>query len=252
MKYLLKKLEAKFRYYVPKHLKSKNKYIKAIKGLKGIEIGGPSFTFSNKGLLPVYESIKNLDGCNFSTNTVWEGSLVAGETYHYCKNRKPGIQFIAEGNDLPQIPDNTYDFVLSCHNLEHFANPLKALQEWKRITKPDGYLILVLPDKHKTFDHKRTTTKITHLIEDLKNNTTEDDTTHFPEVIANHDIEMDAGVASVEDLKKRTIDNINNRCVHHHVFDKQLVIEILELMNYEVSSIDLLQINIFSLGKNIK
>ncbi len=249
---MLKKLEEKFRSYFPKHLKTKNKYIKAIKGLKGIEIGGPSFTFSNKGLLPLYSKIDSLDGCNFSNNTVWEGDLSAGNTYLYSKHKKPGIQYITEGNDLKEIKDDTYDFVLSCHNLEHFANPIKTLYEWKRVMKKGGYLILVLPNKEKTFDHKRPTTSLTHLIKDYSENITENDETHFEEVIKLHDISMDAGVSSVDELRTRTYKNFENRCVHHHVFDQKLVNEMLAEAGFEIISLDLLQINIFALAKNIK
>lgn len=249
---MLKKLEEKFRFYFPKHLKNKNRYINAIKGLQGIEIGGPSYSFSNKGLLPIYKHIKTLDGCNFSDNTVWEGNLKAGNTYKYYPGKTPGIQYIGEGNDLAQISNDTYDFVLSCHNLEHFANPLKALEEWKRITKNGGYLILVLPNKERTFDHNRQTTSLSHLLDDLHNKTTENDETHFEEVIALHDIGMDAGVSTTEELRTRVYKNIENRCVHHHVFDYSLTKQMLEKMNYEIISIDLLQINIFVLAKVIK
>jgi len=249
---MLKKLEEKFRFYFPKHLKNKNRYIKAIKGLNGIEIGGPSFTFSNKGLLPIYKHIEGLDGCNFSDNTIWEGSLNAGKTYIYFDKKQPGTQFISEGNDLKDIKDDTYDFVLSCHNLEHFANPLKALHEWKRITKKDGHLILVLHNKEKTFDHNRKVTTLEHVINDYNNKMGEQDNTHFDEVINFHDISMDAGVNSKDELRERVYQNFENRCVHHHVFNDQFVKEILQEAGYEVLALDLLQIHIFAVARNIK
>ena len=40
-----------------------------------------------------------------------------------------------------------YDFVFSSHSLEHIANPLKAISEWLRITKKDGYIIIIVPEK---------------------------------------------------------------------------------------------------------
>ena len=33
----------------------------------------------------------------------------------------------------------TYDVLLSSHTLEHIANPLRALSEWKRIVGDDGH-----------------------------------------------------------------------------------------------------------------
>ena len=69
--------------------------------------------------------------------------------------------------------------------------------------KQHGRLVLVLPDKEFTFDHYRSITTLTHLIEDYKNNITELDETHFEEVIALHDFKHDAFVQSKEELIKR-------------------------------------------------
>jgi SAM-dependent methyltransferase len=249
---MLKWLEKKFRVYFPKHIQEKNVYIKAVKDQAGIEIGGPSSIFTRNGLLPIYPYLKKLDGCNFSAHTVWEGELQAGNTYHYETGKAAGHQFIAEGDNLSSIKDNSYDFVLSCHNLEHFANPLKALHEWKRIVKQNGSLILVLPNKEKTFDHKRPVTTLSHLLEDYQNNTPETDDTHFEESVSLHDISMDAGVSSKEELRSRIYKNLEYRCVHHHVFDKDLVIEMLKQTNFEIIATELSQIHIFVLAKNVK
>jgi SAM-dependent methyltransferase len=44
------------------------------------------------------------------------------------------------------VPDNAYDFVNSSHCLEHLTNPYIAINNWIRITKPGGHLIIVVPD----------------------------------------------------------------------------------------------------------
>lgn len=36
----------------------------------GLEIGGPSQIFSNKGYIPIYNLATEIDGCNFSNETV--------------------------------------------------------------------------------------------------------------------------------------------------------------------------------------
>ena len=100
--------------------------------------------------------------------------------------------------------------------------------------KNKGRLVLVLPDKEFTFDHKRPITTLAHLIEDYNNNITEEDTTHFDEVIALHDFSYDNFVSSKEELIQRTHHNIENRAVHHHVFNLSLVKELLAYCNFEV------------------
>ena len=202
-------LEVLFRKYFPKRIKNHKLLISKFRGKNGIEIGGPSSIFTKKGFLPIYPAISNLDGCNFSANTVWEGSIAEGKTYVY--GNKIGHQYISDGNNLSMISNEKYDFILSCHSLEHFANPIKAIVEWKRILKNDGFILLVLPHKDKTFDHRRQVTSLEHIINDFTNDTLESDTTHFEEVLKLHDITRDAGVQSQEELIERTSKNIENR-----------------------------------------
>lgn len=218
---MLKKIEHIIRSYFPKRLKNYRFFLSALKGLRGIEIGGPSPTFTTKGFLPVYDVIAGLDGCNFSNSTVWEGDIKEGKNFKYGNHT--GYQIISDGTQLPMIPDEKYDFVLSCHSIEHIANPVKALNEWKRILKNKGYVLLIVPHKDRTFDHNRPVTSIEHLLQDEKNNTQENDETHFEEVISLHDISMDDGIKDLESLIVRTKNNYENRCVHQHIFNTPLV-----------------------------
>jgi len=119
-------------------------YVSCVTGKNGIEIGGPSSVF--KHTLPLYKKIDSLDGVNFSGTTLWEGNIKEGQTFNYYK-KKMGRQYISDGTDLSKISDSIYDFALSSNCLEHIANPLKALKEWGRILKDDGFLILILPKK---------------------------------------------------------------------------------------------------------
>ncbi len=199
----------------------------------GIEIGGPSDLFKLKGQLPVYLFAKKVDGVNFSNYTLWEGQLDKGENYQYYKGHR-GYQYIAEAAEMDFIEPGKYDFVLSCHSLEHVANPLKALIGWKRILQPGGKLVLVLPDKENTFDNKRPYTTFEHLLKDLHDHIGEDDTTHFREVLELHDFSRDTYLNSVEDLKARTERNIENRAIHHHVFSLELVKQLLEYIGFEI------------------
>lgn len=45
------------------------------------------------------------------------------------------------------VPDNTYDFVHSSHCLEHLNNPYEGLENWIRVCKPGGHLVLLVPDE---------------------------------------------------------------------------------------------------------
>ena len=209
------------------------KIAKTFKGLKGIEIGGPSNIFSIKGAMPVYLFAEKVDGVNFSNKTIWEGKIKEGENYNYYKNLF-GFQYIAEGSDLSLLKDNQFDFLLSSHSLEHIANPIKALNHWCRILKESGRLVLILPDSSVTFDRKRPITKLEHLIEDYNNDVQEDDDTHYNEVIDLHDMDLDKALGSRDILKERTIQNLSYRAVHHHVFNFELIKDLLSYTGFTV------------------
>ena len=204
-----------------------------LKGKKGIEVGGPSKFFSLKGPCPVYLFAKSIDGVNFSNETVWEGRIREGNYYRYYHS-KTGYQYIAEASDLNMIPDDHYDFLLSCHSLEHVANPVKAVVDWARVLNKGGRLILVLPDKRFTFDVNRPYTTMAHLLDDYRLNTTEQDTTHFDEIIRLHDPQKDPLMQSSAQVEAMLQDNFNNRMAHHHVFDHGLVKELLEYCGFAV------------------
>ena len=81
----------------------------------------------------------------------------------------------ASGDDLHMFADGELDFVVARHNLEHYVDPIKALQEWKRVLKTGGVLAVVLPDErhlstitldptHKHVFTPESITRIMHLI----------------------------------------------------------------------------------------
>jgi SAM-dependent methyltransferase len=200
-------------------LRDRSAYMQPFARKRGIEIGGPSRLFGEARFLELYQQVAALDGCNWSTQTVWEGALRDGQPYTFLAGREPGRQFVSDGTVLASIADATYDFVISSNCLEHIANPLKALREWRRVLAPGGALLLVLPRRSATFDHRRPVTPLQHMIEDFENDVAEDDLTHLPEILELHDLRRDPRAGDRQAFHKRSLDNVNNRCLHHHVFD---------------------------------
>ena len=203
--------------------------LQALRDKHGLEIGGPSAIFRQNSLLPVYPVMAGVDNCVFNQSTVWSGQLQEGRHYVYQENKPPGHQYIGEATGLRMIPDARYDGVLSCHNIEHVANPIQALTEWLRVLKTGGVLLLVAPHKEGTFDHQRPVTSLEHLIEDFNRGVGEDDLAHLAEILALHDLARDPAAGDRAQFKQRCADNVNNRCLHHHVFVTETV---LALMNH--------------------
>lgn len=207
-------------------------------GKTGIEIGGPSPVFARRGIFPVYPLVAHLDNCNFGNTTVWEGSIKQGQTFLFDRSKPLGQQYIIEATAMGCLASGTYDFVLSSHVLEHTANPILALSQLLSLLKDQGTLVLILPHKDKTFDHRRTATTLEHLIDDYKAGMTEDDLTHLPEILALHDLARDPEAGDMAAFKSRSMRNFENRCLHHHVFDTQLAIDIVEYVGLKIQSVE--------------
>jgi SAM-dependent methyltransferase len=224
---------------------SRRQYYTSVENKYGIEIGGPSTLF--KTVLPLYRIVRGLDGVNFSAETIWEGNIRAGDNFNFY-HKKSGRQFIADATDLSEITSARYDFLLSSNCLEHVANPIKALNEWSRVIKPGGALILVLPNKESNFDHRRPVTKFEHLLQDFNRGTGEDDLTHLDEILALHDLSMDPPAGDLEHFRQRSLENFRNRTLHHHVFDVSLIEEILNYVGLEIADLATTKTDFFALA----
>lgn len=227
-----------YRRIFPRCLSCYQNYRQLLQSKVGLEIGGPSSIFGVRGLFPAYTIAARIDNCNFSQQTVWEGALKEGATFHYDKQHDPGNQYIAEATSLSHIASASYDFVLSSHTLEHVANPLQALSEWIRVLKENGLLVLVVPHRDGTFDHHRPITSLTHLIQDFERQVTEDDMTHLEEIFRLHDLSKDPGADDFEAFKQRSKKNMDNRCLHHHVFDTRLTVELIHHMGLQILAVE--------------
>lgn len=233
---------------LPHQIKDPTLYYRLFQNLNGIEIGGPSSFFNNE--IDIYNRIKSLDGVNFSSSTIWGGELTQGFNFQY-KEHGTGYQYICDAVDMKCIESSKYDFVLSCNNLEHIANPLKAVSEMLRIIKEDGILLFILPRKSSNFDHKRKITKFDHLLDDYKNNVSEEDLTHLDEILKLHDLSLDSLAGDFGNFKIRSKDNFQNRCLHHHVFNMKLLIEIFGFFRIKILIKDYMKENYIIVGRKM-
>jgi len=183
----------------------------------GVEIGGPSY---NKPMM--YKDTASVDNVIFSKDTVWSNHT---DEYHYYYNKK-GKVIINDAVDISLVQNDTYDFCFSSHSLEHIANPLKAIQEWFRIIKKGGYVVIIVPEKSQCFDHNRNYSKFQTLLTQYERNVGEDDLSSLPEILRHHDLAMDPPAGNMEQFVKRSLDNYNNRCLHHYVYDDELLKQI--------------------------
>jgi predicted SAM-dependent methyltransferase len=64
---------------------------------------------------------------------------------------RPEVDYVGDAKDLSQFEDESIDAIYASHVLEHFYYKLDnelflTLSEWHRVLKPDGQLMISVPD----------------------------------------------------------------------------------------------------------
>jgi len=198
----------------------------ALKGATALEPGGPSPLFGRLGVTPVYSRLDSLDTLDYAEHTMWSSSS--------NNEFKPRQRLIGEASRLNSVPDGSYDALLASHVLEHLANPLGALAEWQRVVRSEGHLLLVVPHRDETFDHRRPLTTLEHMRHDAQMKTGEDDLTHLEEILTLHDLHRDPGAPNRGVFEQRCHQNLAIRGMHHHVFVSRSVVELCHAAGLEV------------------
>lgn len=90
--------------------------------------------------------------------------------FAYLKNYLMVVPSLTtSGETLASVPQDSLDFIIANHMLEHSENPIQVMLNFADKLKANGVAYLALPDMRGTFDRKRNLTTPGHLFEDFKN-----------------------------------------------------------------------------------
>lgn len=76
------------------------------------------------------------------------------------------VSFIADGETMACVRDQSLDFLIANHVIEHCQDPIGALKTFCAKLCAGGKVFMAVPEMTKTFDHKRTETSWEHLLAD--------------------------------------------------------------------------------------
>lgn len=118
-------------------------------GLSGLEIGG---------------SAHNSFGLNtLNVDYTDDMDTIFKQAEEVMCGRKMPVDIVASGDSLP-VKDNSVDFVISSHVIEHIFDPIKAIKEWARVVKKGGYIFTIAPITAYVPGETRPTTTLDELI----------------------------------------------------------------------------------------
>lgn len=131
---------------------------------------------------------------------------------------------VANGETLDPIADGSQSFVIANHVVEHFENPILFFKNAFRVLKDGGILFLAVPDKEKTFDHRRPVTPYDHIKRDFLDGPEASKAAHFLEYAAltgEEVLEGAAAVAKADELLRE------DQTIHYHVWDIEAMVEMI-------------------------
>jgi len=102
-------------------------------GLTGLEIGGAAHNAFGLDTI-------NVDRVH---QTSLEFMPYALEQVRLCGEVMP-VDIVAPGDKIP-VKDQTFDFVINSHVIEHFYDPISAIKEWMRVSRK--YIFMIVPQR---------------------------------------------------------------------------------------------------------
>jgi len=197
-----------------------------------LEIGGPS-----KWLESFYSLTGKITYLNHRASMEAHHHTQIGNNIRFGDATNP--------NDLNAFKNIKFDLLILSHTFEHIANPIKALFLWKKLLSNNGVIINIVPDKNHCWDKERPYTDMNHLIKDYEKNITENDMTHVDEascmIVSRPNYYNDVG------------EDNENRVIHHHVYSKETLTQVHEMVGFktlECDNLDTDRLQLIYIGEN--
>lgn len=193
---------------------SREEFISLLEGY-GIEIG------ALHNPLPVHEKMHVLYIDTLSTAEL-------KTKYPNLSDKIVHVDLILNALRLESIKEESLDFIIANHLLEHLSNPLSAIEIWHKKLKRGGMLYIALPKCNMTFDKYRQITSLDHLLWDYTN----DPSVEKEKMDIIHIADMLSSMKKDGILEKKILDEdihneakilyeSNDHGVHYHTWNSQ-------------------------------
>ncbi len=140
------------------------------------------------------------------------------------------VDIVTEGETLKGVPDDSEDFVIANHMVEHCEDPIGTIRHMLRVLKVGGIFYMTLPDKRFTFDIKRPVTPFEHVKRDYLEGPETSRRAQYVEWLRHVE-----GLTDEVDILKRADELLKERAnIHFHAWDEAAMMEMLARMQSEL------------------
>ena len=151
------------------------------------------------------------------------------ENFDKIRDRKvicPDI--IDDAETLSKVPDQSQDFVIANHVIEHMPNPILFIESCTRVLRSSGILYLAIPDKEKTFDRDREVTDFDHLMRDYRDGPASSRLAHYEDFVRHADTHNGRQSWSNDEEFRAQVKHLmeNDYSIHFHVWDMPSIIKL--------------------------
>jgi predicted SAM-dependent methyltransferase len=135
------------------------------------------------------------------------------------------IDIIDDCEKLTKIADNSLDFIIANHVIEHLINPIETIKIFNSKLLVGGLIFLAIPDKRFTFDKSRNLTSFSHLKSIYQKG--------FDDQIDKHYIECAKTYPKLtnQEVKRKAKElKLSNQSIHYHTFQKENFLQIVSYL----------------------
>lgn len=145
------------------------------------------------------------------------------------------VDVVDDGESLASFSDQSLDFVVANHFLEHCEDPIGTLSAFLRVIRPQGVVYAAVPDKRQSFDCDRPTTTLAHLLRDHREGPGVSRLSHFEEWARLVEPNIGRVYASDEDIRARANElHQMNYSIHFHNWEPN---DFLQFIMYCISEL---------------
>jgi SAM-dependent methyltransferase len=126
------------------------------------------------------------------------------------------VDVIDNGELLETVPEESQDFIIANHVLEHCEDPIRTIGTHLSKLRPGGVLFYAVPDKRFTFDYFRELTPLEHMVADNEQGPERSRAEHYEQwssrIVVEDDRPEEEALAMARDLEAAAYS------IHMHVW----------------------------------